>query len=144
MAAKIPFSLTLACPSGYGPHAQLLQEAERAGVSPVRLVEDPAEAVREADVIYTDVWPVDRSVGGENRASVFGPYQVNRKLLRLARKECLVMHRLPANRGEEIAGEVLDGKQSVILAQAANRVPVHKAILHTLVGAGGGVHSRGQ
>ena len=144
IAAKLPFSLTLACPSGYGPHPQLLQEAERAGVSTVRMVEDPAEAVRDAEVVYTDVWPLDRSVGGEKRPSVFGPYQVNRKLLRLARKECLVMHRLPANRGEEITGEVLDGKQSVVLAQAANRVPVHKAVMRMLLGAQGGVHSKGQ
>jgi ornithine carbamoyltransferase len=133
LAVKLPLSLTLSCPAGYEPHAHLLQDARSAGLSTIELLEDPAEAVRDAEVIYTDVWPSDRTDGGERPPSIFGPYQVNRKLLSLAQKDCLVMHRLPANRGEEITGEVLDSRQSLVLRQAANRVPVHKAVMRMLL-----------
>ncbi len=134
LAEKIPLSLTLACPQGYEPHSQLLQQAEQAGLSRIQLTADPLEAVRDADVLYTDVWPaVGRTDPGEHRSSVFMPYQLNRRLLKDAKRDCLVMHRLPANRGEEITGEVLDGKQSIVLKQAANRVHVQKAVMIRLL-----------
>jgi ornithine carbamoyltransferase len=134
LAEKIPLSLTLACPPGYEPHPQLLQQAIQAGVSTIHSSSTPSEAVTDADVIYTDVWPS----GGfadphERRSNVFAPFQVNRKLLKSAKRDCVVMHRLPANRGEEITGEVLDGKQSLVLAQAANRVHVQNAVMTTLL-----------
>ncbi len=134
LAEKIPLSLTLACPQGYEPHSQLLQQAEQAGLSTIHLTADPLEAVRDADVLYTDVWPAGGgSDPGERRSNVFMPFQVNKRLLKIAKRECLVMHRLPANRGEEITGEVLDGKQSVVLRQAANRVHVQKAVMIRLL-----------
>jgi ornithine carbamoyltransferase len=138
LAEKIPLSLTLACAPGYEPHSQLLQQAEQAGLSRIRLTADPQEAVRDADVIYTDVWPAGGPTDpGERRSNVFTPYQVNRRLLRNARRDCVVMHRLPANRGEEITSDVLDGKQSIVLQQAANRVHVQKAVMIHLLQKGG-------
>lgn len=134
LAEKIPLSLTLACPQGYEPHSQLLQQAEQAGLSRIQLTVDPVDAVRDADVLYTDIWPTGGSADpGERRLNVFTPYQVNRRLLKNAKRDCLVMHRLPANRGEEITGEVLDGKQSIVLKQAANRVHVQKAVMIQLL-----------
>lgn len=134
LAEKLPLSLTLACPQGYEPHSQLLQQAEQAGLSRIHLTADPLEAVRDADVVYTDVWPAGgRSDPGERRSNVFMPYQVNKRLLKTAKRDCLVMHRLPANRGEEITGEILDGRQSVVLRQAANRVHVQKAVMIRLL-----------
>jgi ornithine carbamoyltransferase len=134
LAEKLPLSLTLACPTGYEPHSQLLQQAEQAGLSRVHLTADPLEAVREADVLYTDVWPAGaRTDTVEPRSTVFTPYQINRLLLKNAKPECVVMHRLPANRGEEITSEVLDGRQSIVLRQAANRVHVQKAVMIQLL-----------
>lgn len=134
LAEKLPLNLTFSCPAGYEPHPQILQQAESAALSSINLVADPVAAVRDADVIYTDTWPGSgRSDLAEAGANVFTPYQVNRKLLKSARRECLVMHRLPANRGEEITGEVLDGKQSLVLKQAANRLHVQKAVMTYLL-----------
>lgn len=137
LAEKIPLFLMLACPQGYEPHSQLLQQAEQAGRSRIHLTNDPLEAVHEADVLYTDVWPSGGSADpGEGRSTVFMPYQINKRLLKQAKRDCVVMHRLPANRGEEITSEVLDGKQSVVLAQAANRVHVQKAVMIQLLAQG--------
>jgi ornithine carbamoyltransferase len=130
LAEKMPLNLTFSCPSGYEPHPQILQQAEQAALGSIRLVADPVAAVRDADIVYTDIWPGSgRTDPAEAGANVFAPYQVNRKLLKGAKKECLVMHRLPANRGEEITGEVLDGRQSLVLKQAANRLHVQKAVI---------------
>jgi ornithine carbamoyltransferase len=134
LAEKFPLTLVFACPPGFEPHPQILQQAGQAGLSSIRLVTDPVEAVVDADIVYTDVWPSSgRMDPGERRADIFTPYQVSRKLLDLAKPDCLVMHRSPANRGEEITGEVLDSKQSVVLAQAANRLHVQKAVMTHLL-----------
>jgi len=136
-ARIIPLQLVISCPPGYEPHPQLLEEAEQAGVSTIRIIPDPAAAVKDADVIYTDVWPPAREPGGEAlRSATFKPYQVNKAVLKLARPDCIVMHRLPANRGEEITNEVIDGKQSVVLRQAGNRLHVQNAAMAFLLGAG--------
>jgi ornithine carbamoyltransferase len=134
LAEKIPLCLTLSCPPGYDPHPQILQQARQASISDIRIVQDPIEAVRDADAVYTDVWPSGKHVDPEERRpNVFGPYQVNRRLLKNAKRDCVVMHRLPANRGEEITSEVLDGKQSIALNQAANRLHVQKAVMARLL-----------
>jgi len=134
IAEKISFRLVVCCPPGFEPHPQILEQAKSAAVGSVELTHDPAVAVKDADVVYTDVWP-QTEAGGSRVAHVFKPYQVNKNLLKAAKKDCLVMHRLPANRGEEITTEVLDGKHSVALTQAENRLHVHKGIIAFLLGA---------
>jgi ornithine carbamoyltransferase len=125
--------MAVAAPDGYqvpeGVIARLLEEAGGAGCE-FTFTPDPGEAVQDADVIYTDVWT---SMGQESQAEVrrriFPPYQVNAALVAQARPDVLVMHCLPAHRGEEITAEVADGPHSVIFDQAENRLHVQKGIL---------------
>jgi ornithine carbamoyltransferase len=113
-------------------------EAQKSGGA-VWIGEDPREAARGADVLYTDVWT---SMGQEAetaaRVAVFRPYQINGDLLRLAKPDAIVMHCLPAHRGEEITDDVLEGRQSVVFDQAENRLHVQKAVLEMLVSEGRG------
>ena len=129
-AARLGFELVLACPPGYDPDAVVLQEAQQEPGSRIMVVRDPAEAVRDADVINTDVWA---SMGQESeqleRLKVFQGFQVDAKLLGLAKPDCIVLHCLPAHRGEEISEEVLEGPQCVAFDQAENKFHIHKAIL---------------
>ena len=128
-AAKLPISFRLACPPGYEPDAELLAAAKKAG-GDIRISHALPDAVDGADVVYTDVWT---SMGQEDESAVrqqaFGPYQVNAEVLALAKPEALVMHCLPAHRGQEISAEVLDGPQSIVLDQAENRLHVQKAVM---------------
>ncbi len=135
--AKLGAHLAVATPPGYGPQtAVAARAAEIARESGARIVigTDPAAAVRDADVIYTDVWT---SMGQEAEASarrrIFAPYQVNAGLLDQAGRGAVVMHCLPAHRGEEITDEVLDGPQSIVLDQAENRLHAQKALLALLL-----------
>ena len=133
-AARLPFHLVCSCPAGYEPHPRFLEEAQAAGVSRVEMIPDPVDAVRDADVVYTDVWPqATPRVEGGRRSLIFKPYQVNRTLLKHAKSDHLVMHRLPANRGEEITGEVLDGSNSIAVEQARNRLAVQNGIMAALL-----------
>ncbi len=134
-ASILGFELFLACPKGYEPDSQILQRAMAAAVKPITLLHDPEEAVVGADVINTDVWA---SMGQENeqeeRLAIFGSYQVNRGLLQKAPADAIVLHCLPAHRGEEISEEVLESKQCVAFDQAENKMHMHKAILELLLG----------
>jgi len=133
-AATLGFALSLACPRGYGPRTDVLEPALKKAQKPILLFEDPAKAVEGADVINTDVWA---SMGQEEEAAerrkVFRPYQINSELLRRAKDDAIVLHCLPAHRGEEIAAEVLEGPQSVVFDQAENKMHVHKAILAMMI-----------
>ncbi|MCX5856663.1 MAG: ornithine carbamoyltransferase [Deltaproteobacteria bacterium] len=133
-AARLPIQLALACPEGYEPNSFIFERAVKASQGGVVLHRDPADAAARADVIYTDVWA---SMGQEaehaKRTEVFKPYRVDRKLLACAKKDAMVMHCLPAHRGEEITAEVLDGPQSVVMDQAENRLHVQKAIMEILL-----------
>jgi ornithine carbamoyltransferase len=133
-AAKLPFRLALACPKGYDPDARILERGRKKAPKGVSLYRDPVKAVKNADAVYTDVWA---SMGQEDeqeaRAKVFEGYQVNRQLLQHAKPDAVVMHCLPAHRGEEISAEVLDGPQSVVWDEAENRLHVQKAILEILM-----------
>jgi ornithine carbamoyltransferase len=127
-AALLHFDLRVACPAGYEPDKNFLTRMRRA---PHCLVtNDPVEAVKGADVVYTDTWT---SMGQEREAAKrrrdFKNFQVNKLLMRSARADAIVMHCLPAHRGEEITDEVLDGPQSVVLEQAENRLHAQKAIM---------------
>jgi ornithine carbamoyltransferase len=137
-ASKMGMHLSLACPEGYWPPAELIrktQEEAAANGGSVELHEDPFQAVKGADVIYTDVWV---SMGQEAerrwRLEMFQPYQVNQTLLDAAKPTTLVMHCLPAHRGEEITAEVIDGPQSIVFDHAENRLHTQKAVLHFLLG----------
>jgi len=134
-AAKLPFKLALACPKGYDPDARILERGKKKAPRGVSLHRDPVQAVKNADVVYTDVWAsMGQEAEQEARAKVFEGYQVNRKLMQHAKPDAIVMHCLPAHRGEEISAEVLDGPRSVVWDQAENRLHVQKAILEILMG----------
>ena len=132
LGAALGAELRMACPPGYQPDPRILDEARRKGGA-VSVTTEPDEAVRGADVIYTDVWT---SMGQEaektQRQEAFARYQLNAPLLAFAKSSALVMHCLPAHRGEEITDEVLDGPQSVVLDQAENRLHAQKAIIMAL------------
>ncbi len=133
-AARLPLHLALSCPEGYDPDPAILDRGKKEASEGVALFRDPAEAVRNADVVYTDVWAsMGQEAEQEERAQVFQPYQVNKTLLSLAREEAIVMHCLPAHRGEEISADVMDDPQTVIIDQAENRLHVQKAIMEILI-----------
>jgi ornithine carbamoyltransferase len=133
-ALRLGFDLWLACPPGYGPDDKILSRAQEEGSSRIILTLDPREAVKGAHVINTDVWA---SMGQEGeraeRLKAFQGYQVNADLIRRAGKDVVVMHCLPAHRGEEITDEVMDGPYSMVFEQAENRLHVQKAILTLLL-----------
>ncbi len=134
-AARLPFHLSLACPEGYDPDSRILDRGRKAAPEGIELFRDPFEAVRGADVVYTDVWAsMGQEEEAERRKTVFRPYQVNNALLENAKKDVLVMHCLPAHRGEEITDEVMDGPRSIVYDQAENRLHIQKAVLETLLG----------
>jgi ornithine carbamoyltransferase len=128
----------IASPEGYGLPTSVLGQAERlaslTGAS-MQVVSAPEEAVRGADVVYTDVWT---SMGQEDqrreRLEAFAGYQVNNSLFSLAAPDAMFMHDLPAHRGEETVDEVIDGPQSVVFDQAENRLHAQRAILALLMG----------
>jgi len=133
-ATRLPFRLAIACPKGYEPNADILRRGVAEAEGRIRLYREPVEAVAGADVVYTDVWAsMGQESEREERLRVFRPYQVSESLMRHAKEDALVMHCLPAHRGEEIAPEVLDGRQSVVIDQAENRLHVQKAILELLL-----------
>jgi len=134
LAAKIPMHLVLCAPSGYEPDQKTLEYARKQGVSIVDVIQDPVTAVTNADVVYTDVWA---SMGQESevevRRKIFKNYQLNKALIQHAKSQALVMHCLPAHRGDEITDEVLDGPNSIVFDEAENRMHVQKAIIVTLL-----------
>lgn len=129
-ASILGFELTLACPDGYRPDAGVLAAA---GPN-VKVVKEPIEAAEGADVINTDVWAsMGQEKEAEQRKIAFKDYQVSRSLVKRARPGAIVMHCLPAHRGEEIEEEVLEGPNSVVFDQAENKMHLHQALLETLL-----------
>lgn len=133
---KVGMHFATASPAGYTLTAVDLANGRAHSTHGAEIVQthDPLEAVADADVIYTDVWT---SMGQEEetavRLKVFPPYQINQALVNHAKPDCLVMHCLPAHRGEEITDEVADGPHSVLFPQAENRLHAQKAILVRLM-----------
>ncbi len=134
-AAIFGFDLTLACPGGYRPDGKVLDWALSRTKSRIVLTDDPKEAVKDADVLNADVWA---SMGQETeqkaREAAFKGFQLNTDILKLAKKDCIVMHCLPAHRGEEITDEVIEGPNSVVWDEAENRLHAQKAIMARLMG----------
>ncbi len=127
-----------ATPEGYAPApaaASRARELARASGGTIEIVRDPAEAVRGADMVYTDVWTsMGQEAEAEKRRTIFRPYQVNDALLAHAARRAVVMHCLPAHRGEEITAAALEGPRSVVFDQAENRLHVQKAVLLRTLG----------
>ncbi len=135
LAAKLPMHLVICSPSGYEPDAQTLAFAKEAGLSNVEVIHDPKAAVKDADVVYTDVWAsMGQEAEAAERRTIFMPYQINSDLMQYARKDAYVMHCLPAHRGDEITDDVIDSKQSIVFDEAENRMHVQKAVIVTLLG----------
>ncbi|HEY3499088.1 MAG TPA: ornithine carbamoyltransferase [Polyangiaceae bacterium] len=136
--ALVGASIAIACPEGYGVPAEFVEPAQRTARKhggSVTITTDPAEAVRDADAVYTDVW---LSMGHSEterakRHTALAPYQVNAKSMRLAKPDALFLHCLPAHRGEEVSADVADGPQSVIFDQAENRLWTSMSILYGLI-----------
>jgi len=131
--SKVGMNITLACPERYEPNPEVVskakEEGQRSGCK-VEVTHDPKEAVQSADIVYTDVWAsMGKEKEHEKRMKIFKPYQINLKLVKEAKEDYLFMHCLPAHRGEEVADEVADSKNSVIFDQAENRLHTQKALL---------------
>jgi ornithine carbamoyltransferase len=134
MAGRLPMQLNLVVPEGYDPDMMIFKETEANGLSEIKIIRDPYEAVKGTDIVYTDVWA---SMGQEEEAAarkkVFADYTVNESLLKAAGDKCRVMHCLPAHRGDEITDGVIDGPQSIVFDQAENRLHIQKAIMVRLM-----------
>lgn len=136
--AKTGMQVAVATPKGYYPDNDIVNLAKQDALltgAKITITENPAEAIKDADVVYTDVWA---SMGQESdleaRKLIFKDFQVNKKLMEFANADAVVMHCLPAHRGEEITADVLEGSQSIVFDQAENRLHVQKAILALIMG----------
>lgn len=128
-AEKLPISFALACPEGYEPDGDIEGRARQHGAR-ITVTHRVEEAVASADVLYTDVWTsMGRERESETRAKVFRDYQVNERVAAMAKKDAVVMHCLPAHRGQEITQEVLESPQCIAFDQAENRLHMQKAIM---------------
>ena len=135
-AAILGFHLTIACPEGFEPHNEIIEKSRELAKSEIIVIRDPKEAAGMADVLYTDVWvSIGQEEEEEHKKKQFREYQINAKLLACAKKDAIVLHCLPAHRGEEVTDEVIDGPQSIVVQQAGNRMHVQKGILAWLLGA---------
>ena len=137
-AQRIPMDLRIAVPPGYEPDRSIYEEVLAAGRSKVTVTNSPEEGVEGVNVLYTDVWA---SMGQEDESEVrkktMRSFQLNRSLVERAREDVLVMHCLPAHRGDEISEDVIDGPHSIVFTQAENRLHVQKAIMVFLGGEEG-------
>jgi ornithine carbamoyltransferase len=134
LAAKLPMHLVICSPSGYEPDEKTVKYAKNQKISKIEIICDPAQAIENADIIYTDVWA---SMGQEKKAQerkkIFKEYQVNIDLLQYAKPEAKFMHCLPAHRGEEVTDDIIEGSHSIVFDQAENRLHVQKAIIVKLL-----------
>ncbi len=125
--------MTVACPEGYEPNSEIVDKAKDMG-GVINIIHDPMKAAKKTDILYTDVWV---SMGDEDeyeqRLCDFGPYQINSRLIEQAKHDVMVLHCLPAHRGEEITAEVVDGPNSAVFDQAENRLHAQKALLLRLL-----------
>ena len=135
-AALAGLDVTIACPPEYAPDEQVLADARRLAAetrAELTVVHDPATAIAGADAVYADVWAsMGEEAEREARMRALAPFQVTEELMALAKPEAIFLHCLPAKRGEEVAAEVIDGPQSVVWRQSANRMPTEEALLLAL------------
>ncbi|MFP4369387.1 MAG: ornithine carbamoyltransferase [Bacteroidota bacterium] len=136
--ARLGVNVTVACPKGYEPHESAIQfateDAKETGAKIEVVVDDPMGAVKDSDVVYTDVWAsMGQESEAEERRKIFLPYQVNEELFGQAKKDAIFMHCLPAHRGDEVTDEVIDCPRSVVFQEAENRLHAQKAIMYKLM-----------
>lgn len=137
LAAHYPFDLTLVCPEGYEADSGVQKHAEANAKGAFRICYDPEDGVRNADVVYTDVWAsMGQESEQETRAKTFAPYQVNEGLMAFAKDDAIFMHCLPAHRGEEVTDAVIESAQSVVFDEAENRLHAQKAVMVKLMSKG--------
>ncbi|MGI6084924.1 MAG: ornithine carbamoyltransferase [Acetivibrionales bacterium] len=136
--AKVGMNISVATPEGYEcdeTSVKLAKEAAEESGAEVLICYDPQEAVNNADVVYTDTWvSMGMESEKEKRIKIFMPYQVNKQLMQMAKKDAIFMHCLPAYRGFEVTEDVIDGPQSVVFEEAENRLHAQKAVLVKLMG----------
>lgn len=136
-AAKVGMNMSVACPEGYEPNQKIVEEVQnvaRANDCSIEIGTDPVEAIKDADVVVTDVWTsMGMEAEYEVRMKVFQPYQVNTKLCQHAKRDFIFLHCLPAHRGEEVTTEIIDGPHSVVFDEAENRLHAQKAVLKALL-----------
>ena len=137
--ATVGMDIAIACPPNFTPDPQIVERARSIATingTQVIVTQSPQEAVSQAQVVYTDVWAsMGQEAQSDTRMPVFAPYQVNRELLTLADPNSIVLHCLPAHRGEEITDDVLEGSRSRVWDQAENRMHAQKALLVSVLGA---------
>lgn len=137
--ALLGINFKCASPKGYWMKKEIVKKAKQIAKSTgakILETENPEQAVKNADIVYTDTWVSMGDEDRDNRLKVFKPYQVNKNLMKLAKKEAIFMHDMPAYRGNEVSSEVIDGLQSVVFQQAENRLHAQKALLVWLVNKG--------
>ena len=128
-AVQFEFQLSVACPKGYEPNKQILQWAKK-NKGNIYVTKNPIEASSEADCVMTDKWiSMGEKINKNKKKKALKPYQVNKKIMKTAKKDSIFMHCLPASRGEEVTNEVMDGKQSVVWLEALNRIHTQKSII---------------
>jgi ornithine carbamoyltransferase len=133
-SARTGINITIACPEGYEPDPDVLDRARSDSSGEIIILRNPKEAAGRADVIYTDVWvSMGQEEEAEKKKSKFRDYQINSQLLQCAKQDAIVLHCLPAHRGEEITDEVMDGPNSAVFDQAENRLHTEKALLEFLI-----------
>jgi ornithine carbamoyltransferase len=135
MTMKIPFTFRIACPAGYEPDKKIVEQANKSNAGRVEILRDPALAAKGAHVLYTDVWAsMGQEAEAEMRRKIFKGYVIDGALMQKASPDVKFMHCLPAHRGEEVTGEVMESPQSIIFDQAENRLHIQKAIMVKLMG----------
>lgn len=135
MAQRIPMNLRIGTSPETLPSAEILEETKKAGLSEVEIIHDPKKAVKDADVIYTDVWAsMGQKDKAAQKAAALKGFQINSDLVSHAKKDAIVMHCLPAERGREITDDIMDGPHSVVFDEAENRLHAQKAVLIKLLG----------
>jgi ornithine carbamoyltransferase len=134
--SKVGMNVTVICPEAakYSPDPAIVKQAEKQASGSIEMSHDPSKGVKGADVIYTDTWiSAGMEAEKEERLKTFLPYQVNAEMVKRTKKDCTVMHCLPAHRGYEITDEVMDAPYSVVFDEAENRMHTEKAIIYWLM-----------
>ena len=135
--SKVGMHFSIGCSPGYEPNEEILAMAKQNALSSGSVIEityDPKEAIKDADVVYTDVWSsMGQEEEFEERQKALSPYQVNSELFSHAKQDAIFEHCLPAHRGEEVTGEIIDGPNSVVFDEAENRLHVQKAVMALLM-----------